>query len=63
MTPASYRVAIQSNFRLYYDDAGGPPAKEDRLLYRGAFEEKQRLAHRQALKEIVAGWRRRLETI
>ena len=58
-----YRVAIQNNFRLYYDDAGGPPSVEDRLLHQCPFEEKRRLAQRQALQEIVAGWRRRLDAI
>lgn len=58
-----YRVAIQNNFRLYYDDAGGPPANEDRVLHQSPYEENQRLDHRKALNEIVAGWRRKLETI
>jgi len=58
-----FRVAIQNNFRLYYDDAGGPPGNEDRLLHRCPFEEKQRLAHRQTLNEIVAVWQQRLESI
>ena len=58
-----FRVAIQNNFRLYYDDAGGPPSNEDRLLHHCPYEEKQRLAHRQTLKEIAAMWRRKLETI
>ena len=58
-----YRVAIQNNFNLYYGDASGPPGKEDRLLHRRRFEEEQRLVHRQTLKEVVAGWQRKLEAI
>ena len=57
-----YRVAIQNNFRLYYDDDGGPPGKGDRLLHRCRYQEKERLTHRQTLTDIVAGWRRKLET-
>ena len=57
-----YRVAIQSNFSLYYDDVGAPPASGDRLLHRCRFQEKERLTHRQTLKEIVARWRQQLET-
>lgn len=56
-----YRVAIQNNFGLYYDDAGGPPGNGDRLLHRCSFQEKERLTHRQTLQEIVAEWQRRLE--
>ena len=57
-----YRVAIQSHFNLYYDDAGGPPEAGDKLLHRCRFQENERLTHRQTLKEIVAIWQRQLET-
>lgn len=56
-----YRVAIQNNFSLYYDDAGGPPGAGDRLLHRCRFQEKQRLTQRQTLKDFVAGWQLKLE--
>ena len=33
-----YRVAIQNNFRIYYDDDGHPPEDGDRSLYRAPFK-------------------------
>ncbi|MDE2855094.1 MAG: hypothetical protein OXN88_13055 [Chloroflexota bacterium] len=59
--PGVYRVAIQNNFRLYYEDDGLPPADRDRLLYRAPFELKKRLTHRQALSEILERWQRDIE--
>lgn len=55
-----YRVAIQNNFRIYYDDAGGPPEDGDSLPYRRVYDENERLQLRQALKDIVKQWRREL---
>ncbi|MCY3780905.1 MAG: hypothetical protein OXG78_11395 [Chloroflexi bacterium] len=55
-----YRVAIQSNFRIYYDDSGRPPYGEEPRLYGRAFKEEERLQHRQALIEIVKQWRGQL---
>ncbi len=57
-----YRVAIQNSFNLYYDDAGGPPEAADKLLHRCPYQDKERLAQRQTLKEIVSQWQRKLET-
>ncbi len=54
--PGVYRVAIQSNFKLYYDDDGQPPADGDRLLYRAPFKLRQRLAQREALNELLEKW-------
>ncbi|MCY3864761.1 MAG: hypothetical protein OXG68_04905 [Chloroflexi bacterium] len=51
-----YRVAIQNNFRLYYDDDGHPPADGDRLLYRAPFKLRERLEHRQALTDMLHSW-------
>ena len=59
--PGVYRVAIQNNFRLYYDDDGHPPADSDRLLYRAPFKSKERLNHRQALIELLQKWRNEIE--
>ena len=56
-----YRVAIQNNFSLYYGDPGAPPGGGDHVLHRRRFRDEERLTYRQALKEIVAGWRRKLE--
>ena len=56
-----YRVAIENNFRLYYDDDGHPPEDEDRLLYRAPFELKKRLTHRQALNKVLEQWGRDIE--
>ncbi len=56
-----YRVAIQNHFNLYYQDGGGPPDAGDTLLHRCRFLEKERLDHRQTLKNIVASWRQKLE--
>ena len=55
-----YRVAIQSSFRLYYDDSGRPPNGEEPLLYDRAFKAEERLQHRRALSEIVTQWQRQL---
>ncbi len=55
-----FRVAIQNNFRIYYDDSGGPPAEGDRLHYRRAFDEEERLRLRQTLREIVKRWGREM---
>lgn len=59
--PGVYRVAIQSGFRLYYDDDGQPPHGDDRLLYRAPFDLKERLKHRQALAEILTQWAAEVE--
>ena len=56
-----YRAAIQSNFRLYYDDRGGPPGDGGGVLFRGNYSDGERLQHRQRLREIVSQWRRELE--
>ncbi len=53
-----YRVAIENGFHLYYDDDGHPPGGEDQLLYQSSFDMKERLAHRQALSDILMEWRR-----
>lgn len=57
-----YRVAIQNNFRMYYDDAGGPPESGDKLLHRCPFQDNERLNQRRTLLEIVAQWQLKLET-
>ena len=54
--PGVYRVAIQNNFRLYYEDDGRPPAEADRLLFRSPFEAKQRLRLREALNDALRQW-------
>lgn len=59
--PGVYRVAIQNNFRLYYEDDGHPPAEGERNLYDAPFELKKRLQHRQALDEILQSWRLEME--
>ena len=59
--PGVYRVAIENNFRIYYDDAGGPRDERDSALYRCGYHEEERLTHRRALQEIVQGWRNELE--
>ena len=59
--PGVYRVAIQKNFRMYYDDDGHPPAKGDRTLYRAAFKSKKRLHHRQTLTDILRDWQAEIE--
>lgn len=59
--PGVYRVAIQNNFRLYYDDRGQPPEGDDRILYQAPFELKKRLRHRQALHELLQKWRIEIE--
>ena len=58
--PGVYRVAIQNNFRIYYDDDGHPPGEDDRLLYRARFIMSERLSHRQALVEILQRWRQEI---
>ena len=55
-----FRVAVQNNFRIYYDDSGGPPDEGDRLHYRRAFDEEDRLRLRQTLREIVKRRRREM---
>ncbi len=57
-----YRVAIENGFHLYYDDDGHPPGGEDQLLYQATFDTRERLAHRQALADILAEWRRKAGT-
>ena len=59
--PGVYRVAIQNNFRIYYDDDGHPPGEDDHLLYRARFIMKERLAHRQTLVDILQKWRQAIE--
>ena len=56
-----YRVAIQNNFRIYYDDDGHPPEDGDRHLYHAPFKLKERLEHRQALTDIVQSWKREID--
>lgn len=53
-----YRVAIENGFQLYYEDDGHPPGGEDQLLYQSPFDTEERLAHRQALSDILTDWRR-----
>jgi hypothetical protein len=57
-----YRVAIQNSFNLYYDDAGEPPDATDNLLHHCRYQENERLAQRQTLKDIVSQWQLKLET-
>ena len=59
--PGVYRVAIQNNFSIYYDDDGQPPDEGDRILYRATFKAKERLNHRQTLAELLQEWRREIE--
>ena len=59
--PGVYRVAIQTNFRIYYDDDGHPPEDGDRLLYREPFKSKERLNHRQTLADILQSWKSDIE--
>ena len=56
-----YRVAIQNNFRIYYDDAGGPPGEEDRLLYQIVFVASDRLKQRRELGDALRRWRAEVE--
>ncbi len=58
--PGVYRVAIQNNFRIYYDDDGHPPADGDCRLYRASFKLRERLEHREAFTDILRCWK--LET-
>lgn len=55
-----YRVAIQNNFRIYYEDDGHPPDESDGALYRAPFKSKERLIHRQTLAELLEKWRREI---
>ncbi len=59
--PGVYRVAIQNNFRIYYDDDGHPPDESDRTLYRATFKSTERLIHRQTLAELLEKWRREID--
>lgn len=59
--PGVYRVAIQNNFRIYYDDNGHPPGDGDRLLYRAPFRSKKRLEHRQALNDLLHSWLKEID--
>lgn len=59
--PGVYRVAIQNNFRIYYDDDGHPPGEEDRLLFRARFSMKKRLTLRQTLVETLQKWREEID--
>ncbi len=56
-----YRVAIRNNFRLYYDDRGGPPDDGSSLLFRGGYSDGERLQFRQSLRGYVRQWRSELE--
>ena len=56
-----YRVAIASNFRIYYADKGAPPESDTKLDYRQPYREDDRLRQRRILEEIVRRWRRELE--
>lgn len=51
-----YRVAIENGFRLYYEDAGGPPGAGDQVLYQAPFDKKERLAQRRTLSDMLATW-------
>ncbi len=53
-----YRVAIQGNFKIYYDDTGRAPGADDQFLYRHTYSESERLRLRQALRETVRQWKR-----
>lgn len=59
--PGVYRVAIQNNFSMYYDDDGHPPGEDDRLLYRARFSLNKRLSYRQTLVEILQQWRQEID--
>ena len=59
--PGVYRVAIQNNFNIYYEDAGHPPGEEDRLLFRAHFDMKERLTLRQTLVELLQQWRQEID--
>ncbi len=56
-----FRVAIANGFELYYDDKGRPPQAGESLSYRAAFDLDERLTQRQALAEIVAEWREKMD--
>ena len=56
-----YRIAIQNNFRIYYDDDGGPPDQDDHPHYRAPFQTKERLTLRQTLGKILNDWQREME--
>ena len=59
--PGVYRVAIQNNFSIYYEDDGQPPGEEDRLLFRARFNIKKRLTLRQTLVKILQKWRQEID--
>lgn len=59
--PGVYRVAIQNNFRIYYDDDGHPPGEDDSLLFQTTFVIKERLKLRQTLVEILQKWREEID--
>lgn len=59
--PGVYRVAIQNNFNIYYDDDVRVPGEEDRLLFRARFDMKKRLSYRQTLVEILQKWRQEID--
>ncbi len=59
--PGVYRVAIEHNFRVYYEDDGGPPGDSDRMLYRAIFSLPDRLRHRLALEDALRRWRDEME--
>lgn len=61
--PGVYRVAIRSNFRIYYDDKGHPPDEKDRVLYRAPFKADERLRQRQTLRDLLQSWRSEIEAI
>ncbi|MCY4063732.1 MAG: hypothetical protein OXG53_15285 [Chloroflexi bacterium] len=54
--PGVYRVAIQNNFRIYYDDDGHAPEAGDSRLYRAPFRSRERLEHRQAVTDVLQSW-------
>ena len=56
-----YRVAIQSDFKMYYDDPGGPPVEGDNHRLHCRFQEQDRLTHRRSLSNNVQLWRDELE--
>ncbi len=55
-----YHVAIQNGFTLYYEDDGGAPSAADSTLYCARFTSRDRLAHRQALTDILDNWKREM---
>ena len=59
--PGVFRVAIASNFRIYYDDNGAPEGDGKQLLYRDAYRDQDRLLHRRALEEAARQWRSEMD--